>query len=100
MPFVEPLIPLFWTPGDVSSGWAALFELCRGIHVTHSLRFTSGVTSADLLAASMAAELIFSTYLQRHWWDLNTRPLAPCANTQRTELCWFGYVVCLFIVSK
>ena len=32
-PFMGPLIPLFWTSGDVSSGfqdseWAALLELC------------------------------------------------------------------------
>ena len=36
--------------------WAALFVLCRGVHITHSLRFISGVTPADLLVASMAAE--------------------------------------------
>ena len=36
---------------------SALFELSGCIHVTCSLRFTSGVTPADLLAASMAAEL-------------------------------------------
>ena len=35
---------------------SALFELSGGVHVTHSLRFTSGVTPADLLVASMAAE--------------------------------------------
>ena len=33
-----------------------LFELGRGVCVTCSLRFTSGVIPADLLAASMAAE--------------------------------------------
>ena len=47
---------------------------------------------ADLLVASMAAELISSTYLQRHWWDTNGRPLAPSANTQLTEL---GYLTVL-----
>ena len=36
--------------------WAALFILGGGIHVTHSLRFTSGATPADLLVASMVAE--------------------------------------------
>ena len=46
-----PLIPLFWTSGDVS-----LFTLGRCLYVTYSLRFTSGATLADLLAASMAAE--------------------------------------------
>ena len=43
--------------------WAALFTLSGGIYVTHSLRFTSGATPADLLAVSMAAKRISSTYL-------------------------------------
>ena len=43
--------------------WAVLFVLGRGIHVTHSLRLTSGATPADLLATSMAAKPISSTYL-------------------------------------
>ena len=63
-----PMLTLFWTPCDVSSGFlsqsAALFALNRGIHVAHSLKFTSCVTPADLLAASKAAETISSTYLQ------------------------------------
>ena len=41
-----------------------MFTLGGGICVTHSLRFTFGVTLADLLAASMAAEQISSIYLQ------------------------------------
>ena len=49
----------FWTSSDVS-----LFTLGRGVRVRRSLRFTSGVTPADLLVASMATELISSTYLQ------------------------------------
>ena len=53
--FVGPLIYLFWTSGG-------------GIHVTYSLRFTSGATPANLLAASVAAELI-------SYW----RPIAPQA---------------------
>ena len=66
-----PLIPL---SGDVSSGfqspeWAALFELCRGAHVIRSLGFTCGATPADLLVASMVAELslppVFSLTLAR-----------------------------------
>ena len=43
--------------------WAALFTHDRGTCVTSSLRFTSGVTPADLLEASMAAEPISFTYL-------------------------------------
>ena len=45
------------------SQWAALFAVGRGICFTCSLRFT-GVRLADLLVASMAAELFSSTYLQ------------------------------------
>ena len=55
-PSMGPRIPLFWTSGDVSSGWEALFVLSRGTCDVYSLRFTSGVTpAADLLTASMAA---------------------------------------------
>ena len=66
--FVGPLIPLFldfwWCLLWVSKPkWASLSALGGGIHFTHSLRFTSGVTPADLLAASMTAEPISSTYL-------------------------------------
>ena len=66
------LIPLFWTSGDISS----VFQSGgRGIHVTCSLRFTSGVTPADLLASSLAAKLFSSMYLQAgiggaRNWDL------------------------------
>ena len=92
-----PLIPLFWTSGDVSSGFQSQSRFCL-IHtwqrhtsnITHSLRFTSGATPADLLAASMATEPISSTYLQRHWWESNGRPLTPWANAQPTELCRLG----------
>ena len=69
--FVMPLIPLFWTSGDVSSGvqsqraFKALFTLGGGICDIHSLRFTSGVTPADLLVARMAASLLPSCVYQQ-----------------------------------
>ena len=44
--------------------WAASFTLGRGVCVTCSLRFTSGVMTADLLVASMAAKPFSSTYMQ------------------------------------
>ena len=76
-----PLISLFSASGATSSRfrnqsgqsylhlvlkpeWTALFALGRGIHVTCCLRFTSGVTPANLLAASMAAKPVSSTYLR------------------------------------
>ena len=52
-----PILDFWWRLLWVSKPeWAALFKLGRGIHVTCSLRFTSGVTPADLLVASKAAE--------------------------------------------
>ena len=36
--------------------WAALFKLGRGVCVTCSLRFTSGVTPTNLMVASITAE--------------------------------------------
>ena len=75
-----PLIPLFWTSGDISSGFQRQIgqpysHLTEAF--TYCLRFTSDATPADLLEASMAAESISSTYLQRLGWSSNGRPLAP-----------------------
>ena len=61
MLFVGPLILLFWTFGDVSPG----FQSQRGSpHMRASslvyngiIRFTSGVTPADLLVAIMGPGL-------------------------------------------
>ena len=36
------------------------------------LRFTSGVTPADLLVVSMAAQPFWATYLSKHWWGSNS----------------------------
>ena len=52
-----PPIALFWTSGDLSlwvskPGWADLFLLGAGIHVTCSLRFTSGATPTELFGCS------------------------------------------------
>ena len=61
-----PLIPLFGTSGDVSSGFQSQsgqpysYSCLAKVYLLHSLRFTSGVTPVDLLAASMAAELFSS----------------------------------------
>ena len=45
-PFAGPLIPLFWTSGDVSKPeWAASFTFDRGVSYVRSL------TPADVLAA-------------------------------------------------
>ena len=52
-----PVLDFWWRLLWVSKQeWAALFKFGRGICVTHSLRFTSGVTPVDLLVASKAAE--------------------------------------------
>ena len=65
--FVGPLIPLFWTSGDICHGFQsqdrspclhASSLACTGI-----IRFTSSVTSVDLLATSMVAEPFQSTYM-------------------------------------
>ena len=58
--------------------WAALLALGSGICVTHSLRFTSSVTPADLWAASMAAKPIFHIPASRHCWGLKPGPIELC----------------------
>ena len=64
-----PLIPLFWTPGDVWPGFQcpggslACFVACV------ILRFTSGATHADRMEVSMTAEPFRFTYrrVHKHW---------------------------------
>ena len=62
-----PLIPLFWTSGDVYPRFQSqvgLAHLCDLLPVCNGfIRFSSGVTPADLLAGSMAVEPFLSTYL-------------------------------------
>ena len=57
---MEPLIPLFWTSWDIYPGFQSQnkFPHVRALSSTHNrfLRFTSGATPADHLAASMVAE--------------------------------------------
>ena len=94
-----PVFDFWWhNLGFQNQKWWALFALCRAVHVTHSLRFTSGMTPADLLTASMAAMLFSSMYLQAGisgaWneglschhsvWDQ--------ADTLLTELCQLGSI--------
>ena len=56
-----PLIPLFWTSGDVSPGFQSQGALSPATN--EFLRFTSGATPADCIEVSMAAEPFRSTYL-------------------------------------
>ena len=70
-----PVLDLWWYLLLVSNPHlAALFTLGRGIHITHTLIFTSGVTPANLLASSMATEPISSSSEQAlvglKNWDL------------------------------
>ena len=103
-------MPLFWTSGNICHGFQsqglstclhASSPTCNGF-----LRFTSGVTPADLLVASMAAKPFQSTYLHtyKYLWGLSpgssTRCLAVCNKTdvlaaeKRKKDCW------CFIITK
>ena len=87
---------LLWVPKPL---WAALFALGKGVCVTCSLRFTSGATPADMLAA----ELFSSTYLQVGIGRLETRTYLPQANALPTELCrlvWSQSVCNLYILTN
>ena len=69
---------LLWVP---KPQWSALFVLGKGVHVTHSLRFTSGATPADLLTASIATKMglksQFSSKLRVLWKKRRCASLAP-----------------------
>ena len=66
-----PLIPLFWTSGDVCSGFQCQDGSLACFLACVILRFTSGVTPADCIEVSMAAEpfwyLCTCRYVHKHW---------------------------------
>ena len=92
-----PVLDFWWCLLWVSKPeWAVLFMLSRGIHVTHSLRFTSGATPADLLATSIAAKPISSTYLtcdhalvglKRETYHATGKPSTDWAMPARQQFC-------------
>ena len=84
--FVEDICPfcgetdvLFWTSGDIYPG----FQSQGG-----SLRCTSDVIPADLLAANILSHLIhIRVHVYRHWWDSKPRIMctARCTMHQPSE---------------
>ena len=72
-----PFLNFWWHILWVSKPlWTALFALGGDIQVTHSIRFNSGATPADILVARMAAKPFSLTYLWASivgaWnWDLS-----------------------------
>ena len=83
-------------PQGFKAKGAALFMFRGDMWVTCSLRFTSGVTPADLLASSMAAELISYTYLEsRYWWGPKVESIV--LQTLPTELYRFRLINQIFI---
>ena len=62
--FVGPLIPLFWTSGDVCPGFQSQGGSLACFLTCVILRFTSDATPADCIEVSMAAEPFRSMYLQ------------------------------------
>ena len=84
-----PLIPLFWTSGDVSSG----FQSQRGQHYSYFCGFISGVTPADILFARMAGNLavLLNIPVRRHWWGSKSGFIMQQTNALPIELCRLGY---------
>ena len=76
-----PLIPLFWTSGDVSSEFQSQSQQPYSSLVeAYVIHVPSGVTPANLLAASMAAAWLPSHLFNipaRHWWDLKPGAIMP-----------------------
>ena len=59
-----PLIPLFRTFGDICPGFQSKDGSLACFLACVILKFTSGVTPADCIEVSMAAEAFWSMYLQ------------------------------------
>ena len=79
---LEATFTPFWTSGDTRLGFQSQGGCPHSCSLSpvHNriLRFTSGVTPADLLAASMAAEQFLSTYLQTSIGGARTFFLGKC----------------------
>ena len=90
--------PVFWLLVMFALGFKACLCALLPAH-NRILRFTSGATPADLLAASMAAKLFSPIYL---WtsiggaWDQDLScvllPHSDQADTPMTKLCWLGFI--------
>ena len=80
-----PILDFWWHLLWVSKPpWAVLFVFGRCVNVTCSLKFTSSMTPADLLVASMATEPFSSTYLQGgNGGTQNLRSLMPATHSVR-----------------
>ena len=63
--FIVPLIPLFWTSGDVYPEFQRQSESLVCFLSSVILRFTSGGTPADCTEVSMSADPFPSIYLQK-----------------------------------
>ena len=80
-----PLIPLFWTSGDVCPGFRSQGGSLVCFLACVILRFTSGATPDDCIGISMADKPFQSTYLQtcsqafEDVWSSNPRPSVPYA---------------------
>ena len=91
-PFVGPLMPLFRTSGDVSSGFQSqsgfcLIQTCGGVCNIRSLRFTSGATHLLVYNASIAASRLPHMRVSAvvGCQDLNHRPPAQQSDALPTR---------------
>ena len=110
-PFVGPLIPLFWTSGDVSSGFQSqsgfcLIRTCRGVRNIRSLRFTSGATHLPVYNASIAASHLPHVHVSAvvGCQDLNRRPPAWQSDAlptrpRRHKFSWSFFFFFLFFLK-
>ena len=71
--FVSLPTTWFWDSEDVCPVFQSQgrsLNLYTSLHTLDGLlSFTSGATSADILAVSMAAEHLLPTYVFKHWWE-------------------------------
>ena len=91
VPFVGPLIPLFWTSGDDCPGFQSQGEflhLCSLSPVCNGFpRFTCGVTPVDILTASMAVKPFHSCFcMQALYSSPGSSIMLPHSNVMRHML--------------
>ena len=85
-----PLILLFWTSGDVSSGFQSVqpYSHLAEAYMVHIPEIHLWCDTCRPVGAEAWQPKQSFTYLRAgHWWGSNGRPIVPQTNALPTELC-------------
>ena len=92
-PFVGPLIPMFWTSGDVSTGFQSQSRQPY-LHLVKAYMcyiFPEIYFSWDTCQPLGGQADLFYILASRHWWGSKLVPIMPQTNAPPSELWRLGY---------